>query len=86
MSQFEACIDYYGWTEKTKTIRLYTSIVGDARKTLGTVSANNWTYNQLKKHMEVRYGKSKVYAQIQTELLTHTRNPGQGCTIITTKL
>ena len=78
MSQFEACIDYYGWTEKTKTIRLYTSIVGDARKTLGTVSANNWTYNQLKKHMEVRYGKSKVYAQIQTELLTHTRKPGQG--------
>ena len=78
MSQFEACVDYYGWTDKTKTIRLYTSIVGDARKTLGSVSANNWTYGQLKKHMEVRYGKSKVYAQIQTELLTHVRKPGQG--------
>ena len=77
MSQFEACINYYGWTEKTKTIRLYTSIVGAARKTLGAVNTSTWTYAQLKKHMEVRYGKSKVYAQIQSELLSRTRKPGQ---------
>ena len=77
MSQFEACINYYGWTEKTKTIRLYTSIVGEARKTLGAVNANTWTYTQLKKHMEVRYGRSKVYAQIQSELLSLLRKPGQ---------
>ena len=77
MSQFEACINYYGWTEKTKTIRLYTSIVGKARKTLGAVNANTWSYAQLKKHMEVRYGRSKVYAQIQSELLSRTRKAGQ---------
>ena len=77
MSQFEACINYYGWTEKTKTIRLYTSIVGDARKTLGAVGASNWSYAQLKRHMEVRYGKSKVFAQIQAELLQFQRKPGQ---------
>ena len=77
MSQFEACINYYGWTEKTKAIRLYTSITGDARKTLGAVGASNWSYAQLKRHMEVRYGKSKVYAQIQAELLQRVRQPGQ---------
>ena len=77
MSQFEACINYYGWTEKTKTIRLYTSIVGDARKTLGAVGASNWSFAQLKRHMEVRYGKSKVFAQIQAELLQRTRKPEQ---------
>ena len=77
MSQFEACINYYGWTEKTKTIRLYTSIVGEARQTLGAVGASNWSFSQLKRHMEVRYGKSKVYAQIQAELLQHVRKPEQ---------
>ena len=77
MSQFEACINYYGWTEKTKTIRLYTSIVGEARKTLGAVGASNWSFAQLKRHMEVRYGKSKVYAQIQAELLQRARKPEQ---------
>ena len=77
MSQFEACINYYGWTEKTKTIRLYTSIVGAARKTLGDVNVSTWTYAQLTKHMEVRYGRSKVYAQIQSELLSRLRKTGQ---------
>ena len=77
MSQFEACINYYGWTEKTKAIRLYTSIVGEARKTLGAVGASNWSFAQLKRHMEVRYGKSKVFAQIQAELLQFARKPEQ---------
>ena len=37
ISQFEACDSYYGWDEKTRAIRLYTSIIGDARKLLGSV-------------------------------------------------
>ena len=77
MSQFEACVNYYGWTEKTKAIRLYTSIIGEARKTLGAVGASNWSFAQLKRHMEVRYGKSKVFAQIQAELLQRMRKPEQ---------
>lgn len=77
ISQFEACIQYYGWTEKTKVIRLHTSISGDARKALGAASTGNWTFDQLKRHMERRYGKSKVYAQIQSELLAKSRKPGQ---------
>ena len=71
MSQFKACItDYYGWTKKAKTICLDTSIVGNARKTLCTVSANNWAYGCALRQM-------KVYGQIQTELLTHSRKPRQ---------
>ena len=77
ISQFEACSEYYGWSEKTKAIRLYTSIIDDARKSLGSVQAGAWTFARLKKHMEVRYGKNKVFADIQQQLFAIQRRPEQ---------
>lgn len=77
ISQFEACVEYYRWTTKTKTIRLYTSIVGDARKSLGTVQARSWEFEKLKRHLEVRYGRSYVFAQIQAELFAKTMKTHQ---------
>ena len=77
ISQFEACSEYYGWTEKTKSIRLYTSIIGEARKSLGSAQAGAWSFARLKKHMEVRFGKNKVFAQIQAELFARQRRPDQ---------
>ena len=77
ISQFEACSAYYGWKEKTKAIRLYTSIVGDARKSLGTARAANWPFDRLKRHMEVRFGKNKVFATIQEELFARQRRANQ---------
>ena len=77
ISQFEACDAYYGWDEKTRAIRLYTSIIGDARKSLGSVPAGAWSFARLKKHMEVRFGKNKVFAQIQAELFSRQRRPDQ---------
>ena len=77
ISQFEACSAYYGWKDKTKAIRLYTSIVGNARKSLGTARAGTWSFARLKRHMEVRYGKNKVFATIQEELFSRQRQPNQ---------
>ena len=68
ISQFEACSDYYGWSEKTKAIRLYTSIIDDARKFLGSVQAGAWTFARLKKHMDVQFGTNNVLADIQQQL------------------
>ena len=77
MSQFEACTEYYKWNEKTKAIRLYTSITGDARKSLGSARAGSWPYARLKRHLEVRYGKIKPFAQIQEELFARKRGSNQ---------
>ena len=77
MSQFEACNEYYRWNEKTKAVRLYTSIIGAARKSLGSARAGSWSYDRLKRHMEVRYGKNKPFAQIQRELFALKRGADQ---------
>ena len=73
ISQFEACSAYYCWNEKTKAIRLYISIVSDARILLGTARAANWPFDRLKRHMEVRFGKNKVFATIQEEMFARQR-------------
>ena len=46
-------------------------------KPLVLLATGSWTFAQLKRHMEVRYGRSKVYAQIQSELLAKHRKPAQ---------
>lgn len=74
---FEACVRYYQWPDQVKAIRLRTSLTGPARSALATAQSMLWSYDQLKQQLEQRFDESKKFEQIQNELFTLVRKPGQ---------
>ena len=78
MSKFRACARHYGWTDRVKARRLHTSIIGEAREALGLATGATWSYYQLKKHMDNRYGyRNAIFSKLQSELFARRRKPGQ---------
>ena len=77
IAQFEACAKYYRWTDRTKAIRLHTSLVGEARTCLAAAQALHWSYYTLRRHLEMRYGHPQKSAQIQEKLFAMERQPDQ---------
>ena len=73
IAQFETCARHYKWSDEIKAVRLFTSIVGEARRSLGTTMTAKWSYSTLKQHLENRYGKNKRFEQIQEELFALSR-------------
>ena len=78
MSKFRECARHYKWSDHVKARRLHTSIVGDARKAIGLATGANWSYYQLKRHLEQRYGNyNAAFTRLQQKLFVRRRRPGQ---------
>lgn len=78
MYKFRACARRYRWGDRVKARRLHTSIVGEAREALGLATGATWSYYQLKRHLENRYGhRNAAFTKLQQNLFARRRKPHQ---------
>ena len=79
-NQFEAIASSQGWNDVTKAAVLRNHLQGDAANILSDPACLKWSYAKLVEQLEMRHGKTKNPGDIQKELLSMYRKPGQTLT------
>ena len=78
--QFERLANHFKWSDEDKAVRLLTAIEDEGADALAVVDTSTLSYDELVLHLEKRYDKKKVCAQVLSELSSIHRKPGQSLT------
>ena len=80
-SVFESVALHKKWSPAFKALQLKCQITGAARAALGVINASeNWTYEQLVEHFELRHGRNQTKVEVMVALDKLYRKPTQSLT------
>ena len=80
-SVFESVALHKKWSPAFKALQLKCQITGAARAALGVINASeNWTYEQLVEHFELRHGRNQTKVEVMVALDKMYRKPTQSLT------
>lgn len=80
-SVFESVAAHKKWSPSFKALQLKCQITGAARAALGVINASeNWTYEQLVEHFEVRHGRNQTKVEVMVAMDKLYRKPTQTLT------